>query len=386
MLRLAAWMVDYYLCTWAQVLEALVPAGVRFQAGTRDPARARCPTKWPPNCPSSNSPPNSGRSSKPWPPRGPLPIAPALPVPPAARWCRSARCGRKGLVLLTAERLDASQHAETAATAREDHLKLNADQRAALDAILAALEAGRHETILLHGVTGSGKTEVYIQAIEEVRPLRPPGDRAGAGDQPDAADRVSGSGRGSASVAVLHSHLTDAERHRHWQRIAARRGAGRRRRPQRRLRAHAAPGADRARRGARIDRSSKTTAPRYHARDVALQRAAAEGIPLVLGSATPSLESWQRAPTRASITLVDDAAPRARPAAAGGRHDRPARAKSSDRRSRGAISRPLRRGHGRGARRRRAGDPAAQSPRLLARTSNARPAATWSNVRTATSR
>ena len=35
MLRLAAWMVDYYLCTWAQVLEALVPAGVRFQAGTR---------------------------------------------------------------------------------------------------------------------------------------------------------------------------------------------------------------------------------------------------------------------------------------------------------------------------------------------------------------
>ena len=51
---------------------------------------------------------------------------------------------------------------------REAHLRLNADQQAALDAILASLNSREHKTVLIHGVTGSGKTEVYIQAIEEV--------------------------------------------------------------------------------------------------------------------------------------------------------------------------------------------------------------------------
>ena len=51
---------------------------------------------------------------------------------------------------------------------RVDHLMLNPDQQAALQAILEPLRKRRHETILIHGVTGSGKTEVYIQAIEEV--------------------------------------------------------------------------------------------------------------------------------------------------------------------------------------------------------------------------
>ena len=85
------------------------------------------------------------------------------------------------------------------------------------------------------------------------------------------------------------------------------------------------------------------TAPRYHARDVALERARAEGVPLVLGSATPSLESWQRAPAgRVS------AASRCRGACSTGRCRR---SRTIDLRSemsgglvaRGAISRPLRR-------------------------------------------
>ncbi|MGL4461388.1 MAG: replication restart helicase PriA, partial [Planctomycetia bacterium] len=95
-------------------------------------------------------------------------------------------------------------------------------------------------------------------------------------------------------VAVLHSHLTDVDRHYHWRRIAA--------------------GEVRVVVGARsalfapcrrlgllvIDEEHETTfkqesAPRYHARDVAVKRSQLEGVPLILGSATPSLETWQAA-------------------------------------------------------------------------------------------
>jgi primosomal protein N' (replication factor Y) len=95
-------------------------------------------------------------------------------------------------------------------------------------------------------------------------------------------------------VAVLHSHLSDAERHWHWQRIAEGRvpvvvGA------------RSAVFAPTPHLGLIVldeeheSTFKQETAPRYHARDVALARAEAEGVPLVLGSATPSLESWERA-------------------------------------------------------------------------------------------
>ena len=159
--------------------------------------------------------------------------------------------------------------------------------------MLAAFKAGRHETILIHGVTGSGKTEVYIQAIQEAV-------RFGRQSivlvpeislTPQTRDRFRAR---FPKVAVLHSHLKDSERHWHWQRIAA--------------------GEVNVVVGARsavfaptphlgliiLDEEHEATfkqesAPRYHARDVALWRAQAEGIPLVLGSATPALESWHRA-------------------------------------------------------------------------------------------
>jgi primosomal protein N' (replication factor Y) len=95
-------------------------------------------------------------------------------------------------------------------------------------------------------------------------------------------------------VAVLHSHLSDVERHQHWQRIA--RGE-----VQVVVGARSAIFAPTPHLGLIvIDEEHESTfkqdtSPRYHARDVAWQRAQAEGVPLVLGSATPSLESWQRA-------------------------------------------------------------------------------------------
>jgi primosomal protein N' (replication factor Y) len=157
------------------------------------------------------------------------------------------------------------------------------------------MNSRRHRAILIHGVTGSGKTEVYIQAIQEVIHF---GRQAivlvpEISLTPQTVERFR---QRFGAVAVLHSHLSDAERHNHWQRIAE--------------------GAVSVIVGARsaifaptpnlglivLDEEHESSfkqesAPRYHARDVAAARAAAEEIPLVLGSATPSLESWRRAQT-----------------------------------------------------------------------------------------
>ncbi|MCA9235263.1 MAG: primosomal protein N', partial [Planctomycetales bacterium] len=142
---------------------------------------------------------------------------------------------------------------------------------------------------------GSGKTEVYLQAIEHV---------VGFGRQaivlvPEISLTPQTVRRFRARfdrIAVLHSRLTDVERQRHWRRIAA--GE-----VQVIVGARSAVFAPAPHLGLIvIDEEHEASfkqdsAPRYHARDVAWQRAVAEGVPLVLGSATPALESWQRTRT-----------------------------------------------------------------------------------------
>lgn len=294
MLRLTEWMAEHYLCPLAQVLDAVVPAAVRGKAGTRLTTLLSVPTKVAARLATLELPKKQAGILRYLAASG----EPLTPVQLAQRvGCSSATITtlrRKGLIAAEARRLShyAATHVQVA---REDDLPLNPDQQTALDAILAALRSLEHRTILLHGVTGSGKTEVYIRAIQEV---------VGYGRQaivlvpeisltPQAQQRFRARfGR----VAVLHSHLTDAERHAHWQEIAA--------------------GAVSVVVGARsavfaptphlglivLDEEhegsfKQDTAPRYHARDVALRRAAAEKVPLVLGSATPSLESWHRGQT-----------------------------------------------------------------------------------------
>ena len=224
-----------------------------------------------------------------------------------------------------------------------------------------ALHAAEHRTILIHGATGSGKTEVYMQAIQEVVRFG----RQAILLVPEISLTPQTVGRFRARfdrVAVLHSHMSDVERHDHWQRIA--RGdvevvVG----------ARSAVFAPTPHLGLIVlDEEHETTfkqdsAPRYHARDVALRRAADQKVPLVLASATPSLESWHRA-QRGEFQLVRDAAPRAGSAAAGRADDR------SPRRSAQQIfpwgDQPAAApGDGRSAARRRASDSAAQSPRAL---------------------
>jgi primosomal protein N' (replication factor Y) (superfamily II helicase) len=173
-------------------------------------------------------------------------------------------------------------------------LALNPAQASAVEAIQAATQAGSHETFLLYGVTGSGKTEVYMQTIQ---PVLDAGKSAlvlvpEISLTPQTVTRlVERLGR---RVAVLHSRLSGGERHDEWQRI-------RRREVDIVVGARSAVFAPISNLGIVVmDEEHEGTykqdepAPRYHAREVARRRAEQAGAPLVLGSATPALESLYR--------------------------------------------------------------------------------------------
>jgi len=208
---------------------------------------------------------------------------------------------KKGLIVASVERLSNDRLAESAVP-RQLALELNSDQVQALAVIRSALEAAEHRTILIHGVTGSGKTEVYIQAIQDVVRFG----RQAILLVPEISLTPQTVGRFRARfdrVAVLHSHLSDVERHEHWRRIA--RGD-----VQVVVGARSAIFAPTPHLGLIVlDEEHESTfkqesAPRYHARDVAVRRAADRSVPLVLASATPSLESWHRA-QQGEYQLVD---------------------------------------------------------------------------------
>ena len=98
--------------------------------------------------------------------------------------------------------------------------QLSEAQSAALEPICNAMREGRHETVVLFGVTGSGKTEVYLQAVEEA--LRYGKQAIVLVPEISLTPQTCGRFRSRfGRVAVLHSHLTPAERHREWKRIAA---------------------------------------------------------------------------------------------------------------------------------------------------------------------
>ena len=170
--------------------------------------------------------------------------------------------------------------------------ELTAEQQSALGALQSRIEKGGFETFLLHGVTGSGKTEVYIRAMERAKQL---GRKSlvlipEISLTPQLLDRLEA--RFPGKVGVLHSALTAAERWAQWQEI----------------------------RGGNIDvvvgARSAVFAPipelgliivdeehdpsykqedgvRYNGRDVAVVRGKLLGCPVVLGSATPALESYE---------------------------------------------------------------------------------------------
>lgn len=222
-------------------------------------------------------------------------LAARLVAGPAASGDLSALCGNAPTVLqewMKKGWLQASDEKEIA-TQKASQPRLLAEQQSACDRIASRL--GAFAPFLLHGITGSGKTEVYLRLIEQV--LAQGGQALilvpEIGLTPQFTQRVT-MRFPDTPISVLHSGLAEGERLTRWQ--------------------QAASGKSRIVLGTRLaiftpmpelglivvdeehDASfSQQEGLRYSARDLAVFRARQREVPIVLGSATPSLESWHNA-------------------------------------------------------------------------------------------
>ncbi len=180
------------------------------------------------------------------------------------------------------------------------------EQQTVFQALVQSISASEYKTFLLHGVTGSGKTEVYMRAIQKA---------LDAGKTaimlvpeisltPQTVNRFQR--RFGSNVAILHSGLTNIERYLEWKKI-------REEQVSIVVGARSAVFAPFKNLGVLIideehDTSYKQdSVPRYHARETAIARAQAAGAVVILGSATPSLESYRKAATGEYhyLTLAD---------------------------------------------------------------------------------
>ena len=300
-LKLARWIADYYCCAPEIALKSVLPEAIRKeQSGWRERLFVRA-------LPFSGELPKLPKRQRDiWniiEERREMPLQELLELAETTA-STVRRLEDRGLVEIS------SQISERDPYAREQilptqPLPLNPAQSQALKKIKSAIDKQSNpqtspspssNTFLLHGVTGSGKTEVYLQAIAHAL-------EQGKGAivlvpeislTPQTVERFKArfsSGTLQTLVAVLHSHLSAGERHDEWHKI-------------RQGRARIVIGA-RSAIFAPVDplgliivdeehehTYKQEEAPRYHARDVAIMRGQMEGAPVVLGSATPSLESY----------------------------------------------------------------------------------------------
>lgn len=297
MLGLARWIADYYAAPFESAIAAILPAAVR-----RDGARFKEQLVAAVRADAAPSPEDEAALAK----RSPKQAAAWARLKERREMTAAALAEETGVAPDGLRRLEKKGWISLAkgVVRRDPHAQMTVlptvaptlmdEQTAALDAIRQEMAAPKPGVVLLHGVTGSGKTEVYLAAIQTALD-------AGRGAialvpeialTPQTMERFRG--RFGGTVAVLHSHLSDGERHDEWQRIAA--------------------GQARVVVGARsalfapvrplgllvVDEEHEPAykqdeSPRYSARDVAVMRGHLEGCAVVLGSATPSLESYRHA-------------------------------------------------------------------------------------------
>ncbi len=296
LLELVQWAEEYYLCPPGELYRAALPPGLNARTGAVAPRRR--PVEFAAPAPgAAEALAALARRARAQHAvleyliaRGRIPVDELRAAFPAGRAALGA-LREKGLALVDAETPlpSGALHAGV-----EEVPALMLEQSSALGVLGEALDEGVFATFLLHGVTGSGKTEVYLRAIARAR-------EAGRGALvlvPEIALTPQLAGRFRArfggEVALLHSGLSDAERHAEWLRL---------RRGEARIcvgvrSAIFAPVHDLA--IVVVDEEhdpsfKQEDGPAYQARDLAVVRAKQVGALCVLGSATPSLESLENA-------------------------------------------------------------------------------------------
>lgn len=306
LLELARWMAGYYACGLDSIIETMIPAAVRRGAALKEEkllAIAR-PLTTEERAALEKRAPQQARLYR----------FVEQQFRPQARSLVLARLGqtaavaqalvKRGFLREETRRVEriayADDHSAGELVAAQPH-DLNAEQQVAVDAVVASLDAEKFGVTLLHGVTGSGKTEVYLRAIAAAL-------KAGGGVVflvPEVAltpqtvarlrSRLEAIAGGHRCV-VWHSHLSEGERLDGWLALAT--------------------GEARVVVGARsavfapvqnlklivVDEEHEPAykqdeSPRYHGRDVAVMRAKLNRALCLLGSATPSLESFLNAQT-----------------------------------------------------------------------------------------
>ena len=300
--KLGAWIADYYCCTREQALRALLPSAVR--SGRIKPKKIRRCYLASPEKAAAYLEKNGLRAKVRSQAIQFITLHPGAPTdtvqsvtgakPPQLRALEKA-----GILNIEEVRTDRDP-LRNLKIVPSVPLKLTGEQGAALDKIFSMLAPDRPSAsphvLLLHGVTCSGKTEVYLQAIARV--LEQGGNAIVLVPEisltPQTVTRFRA--RFGERVSVLHSGLTQGERYDEWMKVY-------------RGEVDIAVGARSALfapfRNLKLiivdeehDSSYKQSeAPRYNARDVAVVRGHMEGALVILGSATPSLESWQNAVT-----------------------------------------------------------------------------------------
>ena len=318
LLKLGAWMADYYCCPLEAAMKAVLPNVIRKgEVGhqTRLFARlARAVDEDEIEKIRKKAPLQAGVIDVLTEASGPVSVTDLAEKCDASHAVVQALV-KKGLLVTEAARVERDPFGdETFVHAAP--LALNPEQTVVFEQVRRAIEHTGEDApkpILLHGVTGSGKTEIYLQAIHLVL------ERGQAAIMlvpeisltPQTVEHFKS--RFAATkheVAVLHSHLSEGERHDEWHKIRE----GRARIV---IGARSAIFAPCANLGLIVvDEEHENTykqeeTPRYHGRDVAVLRASMEKCAILLGSATPSLESFHNARTgkyelQRLIARVDD--------------------------------------------------------------------------------
>jgi primosomal protein N' (replication factor Y) len=327
-LKLARWIGEYYCCAPEVALKSVLPEAVRKEdAGWRERLLVRALPV------SGEIPKLPKRQQDVWnliEARREILLSELVALA-ATTTATIRKLEDRGLVAITSEVSERDPYAREIILATQPII-VNSAQAAALEKIKAAMDVEKDacavarekpaaaasdaacspqpaaRTFLLHGVTGSGKTEIYLQAIAYAL-------EQGKGAivlvpeislTPQTVERFKArfsSGKWRTPVAVLHSHLSAGERHDEWHKI-------------RQGRARIVIGARSAIFAPVeplgliiVDEEHEHTykqeeAPRYHARDVAIMRGQMENAVVVLGSATPSMESFYNC-KRGKFTLLE---------------------------------------------------------------------------------